>query len=649
MDPNLSPASSRPLPHPHLRIPYPAPSRYHLKGVLVHGGGSMHSGHYVAYVRGSQEQWHCCNDSYLSRASGQTVFSQQAYMLFYSRSEMKAPRTPPPPAAAAPPATPAAPVAAGSSSGTDTAWTAAVAAGSSFGPTWTAAAASLLSADSSVSCQPSVLFGPQLPPGWDDRCGADLSSSSAGDRPLPIGPQLPPPGLSNWLLEPSRSGSSSETATTAAARFDQLLGLKRPRESPLSSTLTGTATAAGSEGYLPLGKKRPLDPPGSHSEYSAPLQPPLPHSQQPLEAPGSPSEYSWPEVTALTVAAMMRADRESPQVLLRIIRAPAQPDGVSPQTEGVPPQEQALSNGHSSATVPPQEEAHSNGNSSSAALPREQGTGHRSALALLREQAYRHFGSSSRGVPNGDIATAGPEVEGAPVGVTAISRAASDRAPAGVMAASASAVDAAAVGVTAVPGSAAGRAPVGAMHPAAGEVTASQPPAAGEVAASQHLAASKVTASRHSSVHDALRHNDNGLQQRPTQRRRFVMDPGAATAVKAGLREDLGAPGAAYLTAVRSGIQEYFERCMSSAEAESGQHSSQRSLDAALEELLLLKEGSGGPAVELHQSLRRKVPVLARESLARANAELKAAICEMEDGGGGGDQEEVAAAAGPSA
>ena len=192
-------------------------------------------------------------------------------------------------------------------------------------------------------------------------------------------------------------------------------------------------------------------------------------------------------------------------------------------------------------------------------------------------------------------------------------------------------------------------------------------PAAGEVTASQHTAASKVTASQHSAVHDAPRHvdddpqqrptqnfpaphhNDNGLQQRPTQRRRFVMDPGAATAIKAGLREDLGAPGTAYLTAVRSGIQEYFERCMSSAEAESGQHSSQRSLDAALEELLLLKEGSGGPAVELHQSLRRKVPVLARESLARANAELKAAICEMEDGGGGGDQEEVAAAAGPSA
>ena len=149
-----------------------------------------------------------------------------------------------------------------------------------------AAEASLLSADSSVSYQPSVLFGPQLPPGWDDRCGADLTSS-AGDRPLPIGPQLPPPGLSNWLLEPSRSGSSSETATTAAARFDQLLGIKRPRESPLSGTSTGTATAAGSEELLPLGKKRPLEPPGSPSEYSAPLQPPPSHPQAAIPHPES--------------------------------------------------------------------------------------------------------------------------------------------------------------------------------------------------------------------------------------------------------------------------------------------------------------------------------------------------------------------------
>ena len=173
-------------------------------------------------------------------------------------------------------------------------------------------------------------------------------------------------------------------------------------------------------------------------------------------------------------------------------------------------------------------------------------------------------------------------------------------------------------------------------------------PAAGEVTASQHPAASRVTASQHSSAQDAPRHSDDGLQHRPAQRRRFVMDPVAFAAIKAGLQEDLGAPGAAYIAAVRSGIREYFERCMmSSAEARSGLHSRQRLLDAALEELLLLKEGSGGPAVELHQSLRRKVPVLARESLARANAELKAAICEMEDIIGAGDKEEVAKA-GPS-
>ena len=125
------------------------------------------------------------------------------------------------------------------------------------------------------------------------------------------------------------------------------------------------------------------------------------------------------------------------------------------------------------------------------------------------------------------------------------------------------------------------------------------------------------------------------------------MDPVAFAAIKAGLQEDLGAPGAAYIAAVRSGIREYFERCMmSSAEARSGLHSRQRLLDAALEELLLLKEGSEGSAA-LHQSLRRQVPVLARESLARANGELKTAICEMDDIIGAGDKEEVAKA-GPS-
>ena len=70
-------------------------SRYDLVGVLVHQGGSVHSGHYYAYVRDSSGRWSCANDETVYRVSMEHVLQQQAYMLFYTRSDVKAPRHPP--------------------------------------------------------------------------------------------------------------------------------------------------------------------------------------------------------------------------------------------------------------------------------------------------------------------------------------------------------------------------------------------------------------------------------------------------------------------------------------------------------------------------------------------------------------------------
>jgi ubiquitin C-terminal hydrolase len=58
--------------------------RYHLSGVVVHHGGSSHSGHYVAYVHGPNGQWYEMNDSMVSAVSVKKVLKQQAYILFYT-------------------------------------------------------------------------------------------------------------------------------------------------------------------------------------------------------------------------------------------------------------------------------------------------------------------------------------------------------------------------------------------------------------------------------------------------------------------------------------------------------------------------------------------------------------------------------------
>ncbi|KAG0037962.1 hypothetical protein BGZ82_001418 [Podila clonocystis] len=60
---------------------------YGLYAVLVHAGGSCHSGHYYCYVKGSNGSWFSMNDSHVSPVSLQTVLSQTAYMLFYAQEK----------------------------------------------------------------------------------------------------------------------------------------------------------------------------------------------------------------------------------------------------------------------------------------------------------------------------------------------------------------------------------------------------------------------------------------------------------------------------------------------------------------------------------------------------------------------------------
>ncbi|KAF9578718.1 hypothetical protein BGW38_005349, partial [Lunasporangiospora selenospora] len=75
---------------------------YSLYAVLVHAGGSCHSGHYYCFVKSSNGIWYSMNDSHVSVVSLQTVLSQNAYMLFYTLDKKGASR----PAAKNVPATP---------------------------------------------------------------------------------------------------------------------------------------------------------------------------------------------------------------------------------------------------------------------------------------------------------------------------------------------------------------------------------------------------------------------------------------------------------------------------------------------------------------------------------------------------------------
>ncbi|XP_056392001.1 ubiquitin carboxyl-terminal hydrolase 42 isoform X2 [Hyla sarda] len=72
---------------PFTSNPHGEPIMYSLYAVLVHTGLSCHTGHYFCYVKASNDQWYLMNDSVVSSADIRTVLNQQAYLLFYIRSQ----------------------------------------------------------------------------------------------------------------------------------------------------------------------------------------------------------------------------------------------------------------------------------------------------------------------------------------------------------------------------------------------------------------------------------------------------------------------------------------------------------------------------------------------------------------------------------
>ncbi|CAG7910355.1 unnamed protein product [Brassica rapa] len=80
---------------PFVSGPYEGNLKYTLYGVLVHCGGSIHSGHYYCFVRTSSGMWYSLDDNEVIQASEKTVFNQKAYMLFYVRDRQNtAPKNP---------------------------------------------------------------------------------------------------------------------------------------------------------------------------------------------------------------------------------------------------------------------------------------------------------------------------------------------------------------------------------------------------------------------------------------------------------------------------------------------------------------------------------------------------------------------------
>jgi ubiquitin carboxyl-terminal hydrolase 36/42 len=68
------------------------PVMYDLYAVLVHHGHSLHSGHYVAFVKAGNGMWHHCDDHRVAPVSERMVEGQQAYILFYVRRQLKGSR-----------------------------------------------------------------------------------------------------------------------------------------------------------------------------------------------------------------------------------------------------------------------------------------------------------------------------------------------------------------------------------------------------------------------------------------------------------------------------------------------------------------------------------------------------------------------------
>ena len=74
--------------------------QYLLTGVIIHVGSSATSGHYLSFVKqpGSSKKWYCMDDSHVEVVSESTVLKQRdAYVLFYTRKEVKLEFPQPPP------------------------------------------------------------------------------------------------------------------------------------------------------------------------------------------------------------------------------------------------------------------------------------------------------------------------------------------------------------------------------------------------------------------------------------------------------------------------------------------------------------------------------------------------------------------------
>jgi len=65
------------------------PPTYELVAILVHVGYNAERGHYVAFVKGGTE-WYKVDDSHVMRVPKETVFLQQAYVLFYEVRGLRA-------------------------------------------------------------------------------------------------------------------------------------------------------------------------------------------------------------------------------------------------------------------------------------------------------------------------------------------------------------------------------------------------------------------------------------------------------------------------------------------------------------------------------------------------------------------------------
>jgi len=61
-----------------------AGARYELRGVAVHHGANMTSGHYTAYVM-REGWWYLANDEDVDQVEEETALQQEAYVLWYCR------------------------------------------------------------------------------------------------------------------------------------------------------------------------------------------------------------------------------------------------------------------------------------------------------------------------------------------------------------------------------------------------------------------------------------------------------------------------------------------------------------------------------------------------------------------------------------